>query len=252
MMQLKTAEEIRLMAEGGAILRRIATELETAAKEGVRLKELDALAKRLMEEAGGTPSFLNYTPAWAETAYPASICASVNDIVVHGIPDAYRLRSGDVVKIDLGLKYKGFHTDTATTVGVGEISDEAKSLIAVTRDALILAIDQCVVGNTTGDIGFAINAYVRKQGMRVAKGLTGHGIGRNLHEDPVVYNEGKPGAGAKLVPGMVIAIEPMVTVGSGAMKEMPDGSFRTAEGALSAHFEHTVAITEEGPIILTK
>lgn len=252
MMQLKTTEEIRLMAEGGAILRRIATELEEAAKEGVRLKELDAIAKRLMEEAGGTPSFLNYTPKWAESAYPASICASVNDIVVHGIPDAYRLRSGDIVKIDLGLKYKGFHTDTATTVGIGDISDEAKRLIAVTRDSLTLAIDQCITGNTVGDIGFAINAYVRKQGMRVAKGLTGHGIGRHLHEDPAVYNEGKPGAGAKLVPGMVIAIEPMVTVGSGAMQELPDGSFRTIERALSAHFEHTVAITAEGPEILTK
>lgn len=240
------------MAEGGAILRRIQAELERSAKEGVRLKELDLLAKRLMEEAGGTPSFLNYTPAWAETAYPASICASVNDIVVHGIPDAYRLRNGDVLKIDLGLKYKGFHTDTATTVGVGEISTEAKNLIAVTRDSLTLAIDQCMVGNAVGDIGFAINSYVRKQGMHVAKGLTGHGIGKHLHEDPVVYNEGKPGAGMKLIPGMVIAIEPMVTVGSGAMKELPDGSFRTAERAISAHFEHTVAITAEGPIILTK
>lgn len=252
MIQLKTPEEIRLMAEGGAILRRIQAELERSAKEGVRLKELDLLAKRLMEEAGGTPSFLNYTPAWAETAYPASICASVNDIVVHGIPDAYRLRNGDVLKIDLGLKYKGFHTDTATTVGVGEISTEAKNLIAVTRDSLTLAIDQCMVGNAVGDIGFAINSYVRKQGMHVAKGLTGHGIGKHLHEDPVVYNEGKPGAGMKLIPGMVIAIEPMVTVGSGAMKELPDGSFRTAERAISAHFEHTVAITAEGPIILTK
>lgn len=252
MIQLKTPEEIQLMKEGGAILRRIQATLEETAKEGIRLKELDTLAKRLMEEAGGTPSFLNYTPTWAETAYPASICASVNDIVVHGIPDAYRLRNGDVLKIDLGLKYKGFHTDTATTVGIGEISTEAKNLIAVTRDSLTLAIDQCMVGNAVGDIGFAINSYVRKQGMHVAKGLTGHGIGRHLHEDPVVYNEGKPGAGMKLIPGMVIAIEPMVTVGSGAMKELPDGSFRTAERAISAHFEHTVAITAEGPIILTK
>ena len=252
MTQLKTPEEIRLMAEGGAILRRIATELEEAAKEGIRLKELDTMAKRLMEEAGGAPSFLNYTPSWAETAYPASICASVNDIVVHGIPDAYRLRPGDVLKIDLGLKYKGFHTDTATTVGIGEISAEAKKLITVTRDALILAIDQCVTGNTVGDIGFAINSYVRKQGMHVAKGLTGHGIGKHLHEDPVIYNEGKPGAGMKLVPGLVIAVEPMVTTGSGAMKELSDGSFRTAERTLSAHFEHTIAITAEGPIILTK
>ena len=251
MIHIKTPEEIALIAEGGAILRTVTEALIEATAEGVRLKELDALAEKLMKEAGGEPAFLGYKPAWAEKAYPASICASVNDVVVHGIPSAYKLKAGDIVKLDLGLKYKGFYTDTAVTVGVGEVSDEAKQLIAVTRDSLTLAIDQCIVGNTVGDIGFAVNSYVRKHGMHVAKGLTGHGIGRHLHEDPAVNNEGKPDAGARLAPGMVIAIEPMVSAGSGETIQLKDESFATKEGVLSAHFEDTVAITEDGPLVLT-
>ncbi len=252
MIELKTEEEIAIMAEGGKILRRVTDMLAEKAVEGARLKELDLLAKKLMEEAGGVPAFLGYKPAWAKKAYTASICASVNDVVVHGVPGAYRLKEGDIVKLDLGLKYRGFYTDTAITVGIGKISDEAKRLMAVTEDALTLAIDECQAGNAVGDIGFAVNAYVRKHGMHVAKGLTGHGIGRRLHEDPVVYNEGKPGLGARLESGMVLAIEPMVTLGSGAVKELADESFATKEGGFAAHFEHTVAITENGPIILTK
>ena len=252
MIQLKTPEEIAVMAEGGAILRRVTDALAEAAKPGVRLKELDALAKRLMEEAGGTPAFLGYKPAWAEKPYAASICASVNDVIVHGVPDAYRLKQGDIVKLDLGLKHKGFYTDTAITVPIGAVSDEARRLIAVTRDALTLAIDQCVPGEAIGEIGFAIHSYVRKQGMHIAKGLTGHGIGRRLHEDPVVWNEAKPGQGVRLAPGMVIAIEPMVAIGTGATVELPDESFATKDGSLSAHFEHTVAITADGAIVLTK
>ncbi len=252
MIQKKTAEEIALMAEGGAILRAVTEKLAEAVREGTRLKELDALAEKLMRDAGGEPAFKGYKPAWAEKAYPASICASVNDVVVHGIPSAYRLKPGDIVKIDLGLKYKGFYTDTAVTVGVGEISEEAKRLMAVTQDSLTLAIDQCIVGNTVGDIGFAVNSYVRKHGLRVAKGLTGHGIGRHLHEDPVVPNEAKPGTGARLEAGMVIAVEPMVTLGSGETVQLKlDESFATKERVLAAHFEHTIAITEAGPQVLT-
>lgn len=251
MFSIKTSEEIAIMAEGGAILRRVATTLAETAKEGVRLKELDVLAKKLMEDAGGTPAFLNYKPAWAAKPYKASICASVNDVIVHGIPGKYALKSGDVLKLDLGLKYRDFHTDTAVTVGIGTISDEAKRLIAVTRDALLLALDQCVIGNTVGDIGFAVHSYVRKNGFHVAKGLTGHGIGRALHEDPVVLNEGKPKTGMRLVRGMALAIEPMVCAGNGGVKELDDESFTTMDGGLSAHFEHTIAITEDGPRILT-
>ncbi len=252
MISLKTPEEIAIMAEGGAILRRVTAAVAQAAAVGTRLKELDALAKKRMEEAGGSPAFLNYKPEWAEKPYTASTCLSLNDVIVHGIPDAYRLKQGDVLKIDLGLVYKGFCTDTAVTVGIGTVTDEAKRLIAVTQDALTLAIDQCVVGNSVGDIGFAINAYVRKHGMHIVKGLTGHGIGKQLHEDPVVWNEGKPGQGARLKPGMVLAIEPMVALGAGAIIELPDESFATADGSLAAHFEHTVAITDSGPLILTK
>jgi methionyl aminopeptidase len=172
--------------------------------------------------------------------------------VVHGIPSAYKLKSGDIVKLDLGLKYKGFYTDTAVTVGVGEVSDEAKQLMAVTKDSLTLAIDQCIVGNTVGDIGFAINSYVRKHGMRVVKGLTGHGIGQHLHEDPVVANVAKPSTGVKLTAGMVIAVEPMVTLGSGETIQLKlDESFATKERVLAAHFEHTIAITDTGPKVLT-
>ena len=252
MIHLKTPAEIAIMAEGGAILRRVTSELAAAAAPGVRLKELDALAKRLMEEAGGVPAFLGYKPAWAKKPYPASICASVNDVVVHGVPDAYRLKQGDIVKLDLGLKYGNFYTDTAVTVAIGTPTDEAKRLMAVTRDALVLAIDQCMPGNTVGDIGFAISAYVRKHGMRVVKGLTGHGIGRNLHEDPVVWNEAKPGQGVRLEPGMVIAIEPMVSLGTNAIVELHDESLATKDGSLAAHFEDTVAITETGFQVLTK
>lgn len=252
MIHKKTAKEIAVMAEGGALLHRVTEQLIEATKVGVRLKALDTLAEKLMRGAGGEPAFLGYKPAWAKKAYTASICTSVNDVVVHGIPSAYKLKSGDIVKLDLGLKYKGFYTDTAVTVAVGEVSDDAKRLIAVTQDALTLAIDQCIVGNTVGDIGFAVNAYVRKNGLRVVQGLTGHGIGKNLHENPVVPNEGKPNTGARLEVGMVIAIEPMVTMGSGKTVQLKlDESFATKERVLAAHFEHTVAITEAGPQVLT-
>jgi methionyl aminopeptidase len=252
MITKKTPAEIAIMAEGGAILRSVTTSLEAAVREGVRLKELDAMAEKFMREAGGEPAFLGYKPQWADKAYPASICASVNDVVVHGIPSAYKLKQGDIIKIDLGLKYKGFYTDTAITVGVGDISEDARQLIEVTKDALTLAIDQCIVGNTVGDIGFAINSYVRKNGMHVARGLTGHGIGKHLHEDPVVPNEAKPGTGVRLEEGMVIAVEPMVTLGGGETVQLAsDESFATKEGVLAAHFEHTIAITGSGPQILT-
>ena len=253
MIHLKTPEEIALMREGGEKLRRVAHALAEAAHEGVALKELDKRARALMKKEGGEPAFLGYKPRWARTVYRAAICASVNEVIVHGFPNNYGLKKGDILKIDIGLKYKGWYTDLALTVPVGAITDEAERLINVTRDALLLAIDQCLVGNTVGDISFAINAYVRKHGFNVAQGLTGHGIGRNLHEDPVVKNEGKPGTGEKLKAGMVLAIEPMVVQGSGETVQVPtDESFATKDGGLSAHFEDTVAITAEGPVVLTK
>lgn len=250
---IKTSEEIALMREGGEKLRRVTQAIAEAAEEGVVLKELDKLARALIKKEGGEPAFLGYKPEWARKAYGAAICASVNTVIVHGLPGNYTLKTGDIVKIDIGLKYKGFYTDCAVTVGIGTISHEAQRLIQVTRDALILAIDQCVVGNTVGDVGFAINAYVRKNGFNVAKGLTGHGIGRSLHEDPVVKNEGKPGVGARLAAGMALAIEPMVVTGSGeTVQTISDESFATMDKGLSAHFEDTVAITADGPQVLTK
>lgn len=253
MIHLKTSKEIALMREGGEKLRRVIRALATAAEEGVVLKKLDKLARALMKKEGGEPAFLGYKPAWAHKAYGAAICASVNDVIVHGFPNNYALKKGDILKIDAGLKYKDFYTDCAVTVGIGAISDEAQRLMQITRDALILAIDQCVVGNTVGDVGFAINAYVRKNGFNVVKGLTGHGIGRNLHEDPVVKNEGKPGVGVRLEAGMALAIEPMVVQGSGETVQVPsDESFATIDHGLSAHFEETVAITAEGPVVLTR
>lgn len=252
MIHLKTPEEIAVMREGGKILRQVANELTVMVAVGVKLKALDARAEKLMRAAGGAPAFLGYKPEWAKKPYRASICASVNEVLVHGVPNAYALKDGDVVKLDFGFLYKGFYTDTALTVGVGMISDEARQLISVTRDALILAIDQCFVGKTLGDVGFAINAYVRKHGFHIAKGLTGHGIGQNLHEDPVVHNEGKPGTRERLKVGMVIAIEPMVSAGSGEIIQLKkDESFATKEGVISAHFEDTVAITDDGPEVLT-
>lgn len=250
-MKQKTEADIALMREGGHILARVTEALRAAAKEGVTLKALDELAYALMTKAGGQPAFLGYRPTGAKHSYPASICASVNAVVVHGLPTTYRLRAGDIVAIDLGLLYKGFYTDTAITVGIGSISAAAKKLIDVTREALALGIAECHMGKTLGDIGHAINQHATQNGFKVLKGLTGHSIGKKLHEDPLVYNEGRPGAGSPLVSGMVLAIEPMISAGSPHLKQLPDESYATIDNALSAHFEHTVAITEHGPEILT-
>lgn len=251
MVEIKTSEEIKIMREGGKILRQVAETVANQAKEGTALKELDALAKKEMIKAGGKPAFLNYRPAGASRPYPASICTSVNEVIVHGLPTNYQLKDGDLLKIDFGLIYKDFYTDIALTVGIGNISKTAGQLIAITRKALALAIAQCYVGKTLGDIGFAINRFVKKNGFSVAKDLTGHGIGRYLHEDPSVFNEGQPGKGMKLVSGLVIAIEPMISAGGPEIVRLPDESYAIKDGSLSAHFEDTVAITEKGPLVLT-
>ncbi len=252
MINLKTKAEIKIMAEGGKILAQVRDRLAREAKEGVILKELDNLAEKLIRSAGAIPAFLGYRPGGAEKSYPSSICASVNEVVVHGLPTKYKLKSGDILKIDLGVLYKSFYTDTAVTVGIGQISVQAEKLISVTKKALELAIENCQPGKTLGDIGFVINKYARSQGFKVIKGLTGHGIGKQLHEDPIVYNEGREKMGPKLVPGMVLAIEPMLSAGNPEVVQLEDESYATRDGSLSAQFEHTVAITENGPYILTK
>lgn len=252
MIAIKTSEEIAIMSEAGQKLAEVLHELEEAAAVGVRTLDLDKLALKLIRECGAEPAFLNYRPAGAREAYPFTLCASLNDCVVHGRPSNYALKDGDLLKLDLGLKYRGFYVDSAITVGVGDISKEARKLSDVTREALKRGVKACKPGKTLGDIGAAIEKYVVSHKFSVVKSLVGHGIGRELHEYPNVPNFGRPRTGEKLEPGMVLAIEPMVAAGSGETKTLSDDSFVTKDGSLVAHWEHTVAITTSGPRILTR
>lgn len=248
---LKTPEELSIMAEGGRRLAEVLRSLAAAARAGTATRALDRLAYQLIHKAGAKPAFLHYRPAGAQRAYPHTLCTSVNAVVVHGQPSEYVLRDGDLLKLDIGLVYRGFFLDAALTLAIGKISREAKKLMAATETALRAGIGAATVGSTLGDIGFAIAAVAKKNKCSVAEGLTGHGIGRALHEDPAVFNFGRKGAGETLREGMVLAIEPMFTAGKGAIRQIKDDSWATADGSLSAHFEHTVAITGNGPRILT-
>lgn len=263
MIKIKTQKEIEIMKEGGNILAKVLKELTKAVKPGITTQELDKLARELVFKfgakhasadsfGGAKPAFLNYN------GYPATLCTSINNEIVHGVPSDRKLQKGDLLKLDMGVLYKGFYTDSAVTVlvGSGLAFDKKtllkKKLIKITRAALAIGIDQAKIGNTLGDVGFAIQKYVEKNGFNVVRDLVGHGIGRELHEEPQVPNYGKPGEGEKLREGMVIAIEPMVVTGDWKTKDGPDGFvFQTRDGSLAAHFEHTVAITDRGPIILT-
>lgn len=251
MLTLKTPEEIKVMAEGGRRLAQVLAALAAATRAGVTTKSLDRMAYQLIHKAGAKPSFLHYRPAGARRAYPYSLCASLNGVVVHGQPSDYVIQDGDLVKLDLGLLYKGFHTDTAVTVPVGKVSKEALRLVAATREALSTAIDEAFIGKTLGDVGFAIAQVAKKNKCAVADGLTGHGIGRALHEEPTVWNAGRRGEGEPLAEGMVLAIEPMFVAGKPPLRQLQDESWATMDGSLAAHFEHTVAITADGPLILT-
>lgn len=252
-MELRTPEEIKIMAEGGRRLGVVLQKLCAEVCPGVTTLALDHAARALIEAGGDVPAFLNYRPAGARRAYPYTLCSSVNDVVVHGQPSAMCvLKKGDIIKLDLGLKHEGFYLDAAITVGVGRISAEAKKLMAVTEESLYAGIKEAKAGRTLGDIGYAIEHVVRKNRFSVAEGLTGHGIGRALHEEPPVFNFGDRGTGMKLKPGMVIAIEPMVAVGGGEIVQLRDEGYGTADRTWAAHFEHTVAITEKGPMILTR
>jgi len=248
---LKTLAEIEVMAEGGRRLGNVLQELAAHTHAGVTTKALDRIAYRLIHKSGARPAFLHYRPAGARKAYPYTLCASVNSVVVHGQPSEYVIQDGDLVKLDLGLFYKGFAVDAAITVGVGSISREAKKLVAVTEDALIAGIKMATLGHTLGDIGFAIAKVVKANKYSVVEGLTGHGIGRSIHEDPPVFNFGTRGAGGALAEGMVLAVEPMVACGRGGIIQLRDESYGTADETLAAHFEHTIAITKDGPRILT-
>lgn len=234
------------MREAGRIAAQVHEELRKAIRPGITTRELDALAERLIRQAGAIPTFKGYR------GYPASICTSVNDEVVHGIPGDRVLREGDIVAIDLGVTYKGYVGDCAYTWPVGQVSPEVERLLQVTREALERAIAECRPGKRLGDIGYAVQSYVESHGFSVVREYCGHGIGANMHEDPQVPNYGRPGTGLVLRPGMVLAIEPMVNTGTWMTRVLPDQwTVVTADGGYSAHFEHTVAITDQGPEILT-
>lgn len=216
-------------------------------REGVSTKELDTIIRTHIEKSGAMPSFLGYN------GFPASACISVNDEVIHGIPSKNRiLREGDIVKIDVGAFYKGFHGDSARTIAVGNVSDEAKRLIEVTRQSFFDGVAAVKTGNRIGDVGNAIQSRVENAGFSVVKKYIGHGIGKALHEAPDVPNFGTAGRGVRLCAGMALAIEPMVNVGTSEVYELPDGwTVKTRDGSLSAHYENTIALTSEGVIITT-
>lgn len=249
---IKKPEEIKKIAAAGKILAVTAKKVITEIGVGTSLQDIDERVKRLIIQSGGQPAFLGYHPYGAKKPYPNSICASVNEVVVHGIPSLYKLKSGDLLKLDFGVIYDGYYADAAWTLGIGDLSSTAQRLIATTRKALEIAIKECQPGKTLGDIGYAINSFVKKNKFKVLKGLTGHGIGKELHEDPTVFNDGRKGSGLKLRPGMVLAIEPMVSAGSDQIIQLPDDSYATADNSLSAHFEHTIVITDKEPLILTQ
>lgn len=246
---------MEILREGGKRLATVLHKVKEKIAPGISTKDLDDLAHKLITEMGDAPAFLNYRPEGAHVPFPASLCVSVNDEVVHGIPNSEKiLQEGDIVSIDLGLKHKGLFTDMALTVPVGEISPASAKLLKTTEKALEVGINAAEAGNTVGDIGEAIESFVRSQGQYgIVEVLSGHGVGRSIHEDPYIPNFGKAGKGAKLVPGMVVALEPMLNNGTKNVTLDSDGyTFRTADGKRSAHFEHTILITESGPKILTK
>ncbi len=248
---IKSEEEIAKIRSAGRILARVLDELKGLIQPGIALKDLDDVARGFIRKLGGEPAFLGYKPTGALKPFPAALCTSLNDVVVHGVPTSRRLKTGDVLKLDLGVKFEGYYADAAATVAVPETDPRTAALIAATESALNRAVALVRPGKALGDIGYAIQEEARKRGFKIVKGLTGHGVGTDLHEEPSVLNEGRPGKGMKLKTGMVIAIEPMVSAGSPFVKKLSDDSYATVDGSLSAHFEHTVAITDKGAEVLT-
>ncbi len=243
----KSQDELQAMREAGRLTALTHDVVAAAVRPGITTASLDALAEEFIRDHDAIPAFKGYN------GYPASICVSVNEEVVHGIPGARILRDGDIVSIDIGVVLDGFYGDMARTYPVGEISEEAKRLIAVTETALEKGIAAAVAGNRLSDIGYAVQSYVEAHGMSVVRDFVGHGIGRSMHEEPQIPNFGRPGYGPRLKPGMVLAIEPMVNVGGWEVIVLSDNwTVVTADRSLSAHFEDTVAVTEGGPLILTQ
>ncbi|HTV72619.1 MAG TPA: type I methionyl aminopeptidase [Candidatus Acidoferrales bacterium] len=243
---MKSPREIEIMRRGGKITARVLQMLLETARPGMTTRELDRLAERGIRERGGIPTFKGYN------GFPASICASVNDQVVHGIPGDYVLKEGDLLSLDIGTTFEGYVSDSAASIGIGNVSKDASELMRVTQECLMIGIAQMQTGNRLQDIGHAIQQHAEGHGYGVVRTLVGHGIGRQMHEEPQVPNYGKAGQGVVLRPGLCLAIEPMITQGTHQVETLKDGwTVVTADGKLAAHFEHTVALTEEGPRILT-
>jgi methionyl aminopeptidase len=242
----KTADEIEAMARSGAILARCLQMLRAKARAGVTTLDLDDAAERFIQSQGAEPAFKGYR------GFPGSICASPNSMIVHGIPGSYKLQRGDILSIDVGVVLDGWVSDAAVTVGIGPVSPIATRLMQTTREALFAAVEEVRPGNHLGDVSAAVQGKVEGDGFAVVRSLVGHGVGREMHEDPQIPNHGEPGTGPELEEGMVLAIEPMTTAGEDGIRVGSDNwSVYSSDGSLACHFEHTVAVTAEGPRILT-
>ena len=246
MIAIKNSRELRAMKEACVVSARALQLAVKAIEPGVTTGEVDRIVRHYIESQGATPSFLGYG------GFPASACISINDQVIHGIPGKRVIKAGDIVSVDVGACLNGFHGDNAATFAAGEISPDAQALMDATRESLYEGIRAAMAGGRVGDIGAAVQRYVEVRGYSVVRQFVGHGVGTNLHEDPSVPNFGTPGRGPRLLPGMTLAIEPMINAGTGDVRILSDGwTTVTKDGRLSAHFEHTVAITADGPVILT-
>jgi len=246
MIHYKTEEEVAIIKESALILGKAHGEVAKEVKPGVKTITLDKIAEEYIKDQGGIPSFKDYN------GFPSTLCISTNENVVHGFPSDYELKDGDIISIDCGVFYKGFHSDSAYTYPIGKVSDEVIQLLRVTKESLYKGIEKAVYGNRTGDIGYAVQQHAEASGYGVVRELVGHGLGRDLHENPEVPNYGKQGRGAKLNAGLVIAIEPMINLGSKSVVQESDGwTIRTSDRKPSAHFEHTVAVFKDRTEILT-
>lgn len=246
MIHYKTSEEVQIIKQGAQILGKAHGEVAKHIKEGVKTSFLDKIAEEYIRDNNGVPSFKGYN------GFPSSLCISVNEVVVHGFPGSYVLKDGDIISVDCGVFHQGFHSDSAYTYPVGEVSPQVLSLLNATKDSLYLGIEKALFGNRIGDIGFSIQKFVEAKGYTVVRELVGHGLGKSLHEAPEVPNYGKKGSGPLLKAGMVLAIEPMVNLGTRNIVQERDGwTIRTADRKQSAHYEHTVAIFEDRTEILT-
>lgn len=250
---IKTEQEIAIMRQGGIILAKVLQELKTHIKPGFIIKDLDKMAHELILKMGGIPSFKGYKAKKEKTVFPYSLCTCINEQIVHCIPSQRKLQNNDLISLDLGVYFKGFHTDSAITMPVGNVSYEAQRLLRAGKKALKRALKKARAGNTIGDIGNTIERYVKSQGFHVIKELAGHGIGKDLHEEPQILNYGKRNKGEILKPGMCLAIEPMICAGDAqAVKTKHEFGYKTSDNSLAVHFEHTIAVEQDKCQVLTQ